>query len=425
MRYLHGLPAAVLVAGVIAALIAAPTAAAVTGVATGDLQDALARAAPGDVLRLAPGVHRGALSITRSVTLSGEPGAVIDGGGMGSAITVDAPGVRIENLAITGSGLRLSTEDSGIFITDKGDGAVVTGNTLDDNLIGVYLKGPDSAIVSGNRIEGRRDLRVNERGNGVQLWNTPGSIVEGNTIRYGRDGIFVTTSRDNLFRDNEFSDLRFAVHYMYTNNSAVTGNVSRGNKVGYALMYSSQLEVKGNLSAGDTDRGVFFNFANDSDISGNTVKPGRQNAGPEKCVFVYNSNYNTIHGNHFEACQIGIHFTAGSEQNSLWENSFIGNRNQVKYVGTRELEWSRDGRGNYWSDHVSFDLDGDGLANQPYRPNSVTDQILWRYPLARFLMNSPLLQILAWAQSEFPALYPGGVTDSFPLMQPPGRESPG
>ena len=102
----------------------------------------------------------------------------------------------------------------------------------------------------------------------------------------------------------------------------------------------------------------------------------------------------------------------------MWENNFIGNRNQVKYVGSRELEWSREGRGNYWSDHIAFDIDGDGRANKVYRPNSISDQILWRYPMAKLLMNSPVLQILQWAQSEFPALHPGGVTDSYPLMEP-------
>ena len=54
-------------------------------------------------------------------------------------------------------------------------------------------------------ILGRRDLRMNERGNGVQIWRaTPGSVVEDNDIRYGRDGIFVTTSKNNAFRDNRF-----------------------------------------------------------------------------------------------------------------------------------------------------------------------------------------------------------------------------
>ncbi len=411
-------PAVILTAGFVSALTVTACLADTLSVAPGQLHSTLSTAVAGDTLLLEAGTFRGPITIDHSITLRGSGDTVIDGGGKGTVITVDAPRVNLERLTITGSGQRLSTEDSGIFITAAGDGTVVKANTLVGNLIGVYLKGPDDAVVRDNQIDGLLNLRVNERGNGVQLWNTPGSIVEGNHIRYGRDGIFVTTSRNNRFHNNHFSQVRFAVHYMYTNNSSVTDNVSTGNKVGYALMYSKQLVVTGNESKGDSQRGVFFNFTNDSHIEDNRVTPNSQHPAPEKCVFVYNSNFNTIHRNHFESCEIGIHFTAGSEQNALWENNFIANRNQVKYVGTRELEWSKDQRGNYWSDHLAYDLDGDGTANQPYRPNSVTDQILWRYPMAKLLMNSPILQILQWAQSEFPALHPGGVTDSHPLMKP-------
>ena len=70
------------------------------------------------------------------------------------------------------------------------------------------------------------------------------------------------------------------------------------------------------------------------------------------------------------------------------------------------------------SDNIAFDLDGDGLADTPYRPNDLVDQIVWRHPLAKLLLNSPATQLLRWAQSAFPALYPGGVTDSHPLMAP-------
>ena len=45
------------------------------------------------------------------------------------------------------------------------------------------------------------------------------SVVDGNEISYGRDGIFVLTSRENVFRNNRFRDLRFAVHYMYADES--------------------------------------------------------------------------------------------------------------------------------------------------------------------------------------------------------------
>ncbi len=243
---------------------------------------------------------------------------------------------------------------------------------------------------------------------------TPGSVVEDNEVRHGRDGIFVTTSKQNTFRNNHFGELRFAIHYMYTNDSEVSGNVSRGNHVGYAIMFSHRLTVRGNLSDGDRDRGFLFNYANSSQITGNAVR-----GGAEKCVFIYNANKNRFHGNRFQGCAIGIHFTAGSERNEIAGNVFLGNRTQVKYVGTRDIEWSAGGRGNYWSDNPAFDLDGDGIADRPYRPNGLVDQIVWRQPLAKLLLNSPAVQILRWAQSEFPALHPGGVTDSAPLMVPP------
>ncbi|MGD8934646.1 MAG: nitrous oxide reductase family maturation protein NosD, partial [Gammaproteobacteria bacterium] len=71
-----------------------------------------------------------------------------------------------------------------------------------------------------------------------------------------------------------------------------------------------------------------------------------------------------------------------------------------------------------WSDNLAFDIDGDGIADQSYKPNDLVDQILWRHPLAKLLLNSPALQILKWAQSEFPGIHPGGVTDTAPLMLP-------
>ena len=62
------------------------------------------------------------------------------------------------------------------------------------------------------------------------------------------------------------------VHYMYTDDSEVSDNVSTNNTVGFAIMYSHRLTVRGNVSDGDRDRGLLFNFANGSEISGNEVR---------------------------------------------------------------------------------------------------------------------------------------------------------
>jgi nitrous oxidase accessory protein len=100
-------------------------------------------------------------------------------------------------------------------------------------------------------------------------------------------------------------------------------------------------------------------------------------------------------------------------------NAFLNNKTQVKYVGTRHIEWSRDGRGNFWSDSLAFDLNDDGVADAPYHPNDLVDQIIWRHPLAKLLLNAPATQVLRWSQRAFPNIRPGGVVDSHPLMAPP------
>jgi nitrous oxidase accessory protein len=409
-----------------------------------DVQAAIAAEPPGGTVELLPGLHRGPVLLDRPVTLTGQTGAVLEGPGRGSVVTVTAEGATVRGLTLRGSGSVVDGMDSAVMLRQTAKGAVVEDNRLENNLFGVYVHGAENAVVRSNVISGRSGGRISERGDGVSVWNAPGARVEGNDIRYGRDGIFVRVSRNNVFADNRFSDLRFAVHYMYTNNSEVRDNASFGNHVGYAIMYSQRLRVVGNLSEGDRDHGLLLNYANNSEVVGNKVighargfgadaeqatgsehmpvAAGAAEAGgpaPGKCVFIYNSNRNHFTGNWFEGCGIGVHFTAGSEGNTITGNAFIRNRTQMKYVGTRYLDWSREGRGNYWSDNPAFDLDRDGIADAAYRPNDIVDRVLWTAPRAKLLLNSPAVQVLRWAQSQFPAILPGGVVDSHPLMSPP------
>ena len=402
-------------AGLALALLAAPAFAAEREVPArpGVLAQAIASAGSGDVLVLAPGIHDGNIRIDRPLVLRGQSGAIVAGSGSGSVITVLAPGVEISRLEVRGSGSSHETRDSGIRLDRTATGALLHQNRLVGNLYGVDIHGARDARVTGNLIEGRKDHRVNDRGNGVYVWNAPGAIVEDNDIRWGRDGIFVNTSKRNVFRNNRFRDLRFAVHYMYAHGSTVEGNVSIGNDLGYAIMYSKRVKVLGNTSVGDAEHGIMLNYTNNSRIRGNLVLNGAN-----RCAFIYNAHKNRIEDNRFEGCAIGIHFTAGSERNTITGNAFIANRTQVKYAGTRWVDWSEEGRGNHWSDFAAFDLDGDGIADAPYRPNDAMDKVLWRQPAAKWLLGAPAVQLVRWAQATFPALLPGGVIDSHPLMRP-------
>lgn len=383
------------------------------------LIEAMTQARAGDRILLSPGLYLGNFIIDKALTLVGGKDVVFDGGGVGSVISVTATDVTIKGLTIRGSGSDHTTSDSGIFLDRTAHHARVENNFLDGNLIGVYVWGQRDAEIVSNTITGRQDFRMNDRGNGVYVWNAPGAVVAYNDIRYGRDGVFVNASNDNHFIGNRFRDLRFAVHYMYTHDSEILDNVSIRNHAGYSLMFSDRLTVKRNYSFHDDKHGFLLNYANKSSFEDNQVIQS-----PNKCVFIYNSNRNIFLDNWFEGCAIGVHFTGGSEHNTMSGNSFLNSENQVKYVGTRWVEWSKDGVGNYWSDHSGFDLNGDGISENAYKPNDLIDQMIWRHPSVKSLLTSPAVKMLRWAQGQFPALYPGGVIDRSPMMQPKQPDLP-
>ncbi len=109
----------------------------------------------------------------------------------------------------------------------------------------------------------------------------------------------------------------------------------------------------------------------------------------------------------------------GGEGNVLWDNAFVDNQIQVRYVGEKPLEWSHEGRGNFWSTYLGWDMDHDGIGDRAYQPNDSLDRIFWIYPEARFLMDSPVTALLRWLANQFEIDRGKGVTDSHPLMTPP------
>lgn len=396
-------------------LLASPLLAAERAVVpgAGSLAAAIAGAQPGDVLVLTDGAYDGPVTIDRPLTITGPRGAVVNGLKQGSVVTIAASDVALTGFTVTGSGRINQDLNAGVKIVQGADRARVEKLLVTDNMHGIDVHGGRDTIVSGNEITGTRSARMNERGNGIYVWNSPGTLLQDNIIRYGRDGIFSNASADSIYRRNIMRDLRFAVHFMYTRNTEVSDNISIGNHLGFAIMFSNRAKILNNLSLGDREHGLMLNYANNADVSGNLVR-----GGTKKCLFIYNAHKNLVWGNRFESCGIGIHFTAGSEKNVLTGNAFIANREQVKYVGTRNMEWSHEGRGNFWSDHPAFDLNGDGIADSFYRPNDLMDQILWSQPAASLLTGSPAVQIVRWSQRDFPATLPGGVRDSAPLMRP-------
>lgn len=140
------------------------------------LQNIIQQAQNGDRLLLASGTYYGSLVIDKPLSLIGNHKSIIDGQKDGHVITITASDVLIKNLQIQNSGNKPVSEDSGIFVTREAKNVIINNNYLQNNLIGIYLKGAKSAQVRNNTIIGSQFHRINDRGNGVYLWNSPAQL---------------------------------------------------------------------------------------------------------------------------------------------------------------------------------------------------------------------------------------------------------
>ncbi|MFZ5620899.1 MAG: nitrous oxide reductase family maturation protein NosD [Pseudomonadota bacterium] len=395
-----------------------------------DIQAVLDRLPPGATLRIPAGRHIVHLHIRKPVTLTGDAGAILDGEGHGDVIRISAPDVTIRGLTIVNSGRNLTHMNAGIFVERGAERVTIRDNRLDNNAFGIWLDACKGPRVIGNKVHGIPEIRSQDRGNGIHLYSVTEAEIRGNEIWETRDGIYIDTSQNNVLADNLLHDLRYGVHYMYSYSNKVIGNRTYNTRTGYALMQSKYLTVLDNESDRDSNYGMLMNYITYSTIAGNRVHDVQEGTGyvtggdgvtgaEGKAIFIYNSQFNEIRDNLFADSDIGIHLTAGSEDNTVFGNSFLRNRVQVKYVATRDQDWSHEGRGNFWSDYLGWDLDADGIGDKQYEPNDAVDHLLWKYPIARILMSSPAIETLRWVQEQFPVLKPQGVRDSAPLMLPP------
>lgn len=376
------------------------------------IQEAIKKAAKGDRIEVSEGIYSGNLIIDKAVTLVGKGMPVVDGGGKGNVIHIKSPSVVIEGLRVQNSGDDLTTKDSGIYVEDKAENAVIRNNIIEKSAFGIWVNGAKGVKVVKNHVIGKRELMSQKRGNGIHLWNVREGLVEDNEVEGARDGIFVDWTEMTVFRRNRIYDLRYGFHYMFSHRNRLEGNITYDNRAGLALMYSNFLEITSNYSYDNQDHGIMLQTVRNCKVHDNVI------SNVEKGFFIYDSQYNDIRRNILADGDIGVHVWAGSVDNRFSENSFISNRSQIKYVGARDQEWSDEKRGNYWSDYLGWDIDGDGMGDVPHVANTLMERLIWTYPVVKLLFNSPAVQTLRMVESQFPVLRAPGVIDSFPLMKP-------
>ena len=326
---------------------------------------AITQASSGDVIRVEKGLYREQLVIDKPLTLKGIDRPTVSGGFKGDTIRITAEDVVIDGLIVRDSGDELIDKHAGIFIKPGAHRAAVRNCDLTYNLFGIYIEKVNTVEIRNNVITGKRDYTSPRRGNGIQLYDSENAQIVGNNISFVRDGIYVDVSHHSVFRNNRIHHARYGTHYMNTNYSVWEGNDSYHNRGGLALMEVRNLVVRNNRAWGNSDHGIMLRTIQDSVIEGNIV------AGNDRGFFIYDAEYNILRNNLIVDNTIGVHLAAGSVNNQVSGNDFISNRTQIKYVASKDVVWGAHG-GNYWSNYVGWDRNGDGIGDVQYEANDLS-----------------------------------------------------
>lgn len=353
---------------------------------------ALVDATPeGGFLRPEPGSYAGPVVIGRAIAIDGGSRVAIDAGGSGTVVRIEANGVALRGLRLTGSGSNHDRVDAGIALV--GSGNVIENNSIEDCLFGIDIAKSNENIVRGNRIHSKsRDTAL--RGDAIRLWYSFRNQIVENDISDTRD-VVVWYSSDNVISRNRVVRGRYALHTMYANKNLVADNEFLENMTGIFLMYSDGVEIRRNRilgAQGATGVGVGFKESSSIVLEDNDIIYCATG------VLLDVSPYEPdtvirFERNRFAYNGVGVLFHNDWQGNEFRDNHFVGNFTQVAVRGgggaTRNV-WSH----NYWDDYEGFDRDRDGRGDTPYEVRAYADRIWMEVPQAAFFRASPLLEVI-------------------------------
>ena len=385
-----------------------------------DLLVALATAPAGATIRVRGGVYSGPIVIDRPLTLLGEDWPVIDGGGIGTVVTITAADVHLEGFVIRGSGTSHDHEDSGILV--RAPRAQIVSNQVLDSLFGIQLLDAPDGLVQGNLVIGK-PLPEPQRGDGIKLWYSPRARVIGNHVQDSRD-VLVWYSDGTLVRGNIVERGRYGVHVMYSNDSTVDSNFLRDNSVGIYFMYGARQTVRGNVflhNRGPSGYGLALKETDGATIEGNLMLRNRVGVYIDNSPISENAA-NRISGNWIAYNDVGLLVTPATRRNRITANVFLENLEQAAPQGggtLQHIDWAENGRGNFWSDYVGYDTDRDGIGDLPYTSRALSSALTDRQPLLAFFRFSLAMAALDLAVRAIPLFQPAPrFADPAPLVQP-------
>ncbi|MGB5237860.1 MAG: NosD domain-containing protein, partial [Flavobacteriaceae bacterium] len=218
---------------------------------------------------------------------------------------------------------------------------------------------------------------------------------------------------DNIEIENNISshNVRYGLHFMFSNNDSYRGNTCEDNGAGVAVMFSKHINMSGNTfkkNWGTASFGLLLKEINDAEIIGNTFQENTIG------ISIEGSNRIEYRNNEFISNGWALKVRGACYTNTFTDNNFLYNSFDISYnskINDNIFEQ------NYWSNYSGYDLDKDGIGDVPYRPVKLFSYIVNRTPETIVLLRSLFMDIIDFSEKVSPVFTPDNLLDPKPRMK--------
>lgn len=380
------------------------------------LTAALARAGDGDTILVADGEYREPEIVVRRRVVIRGLGAPVFYGGDHQILTILADSVTVSGLRLREVTPSAVEDRAGIRVTGS-RGCRIENNTLLGTFFGIYLARATGCIVRDNRVVGTGKTEALS-GNAIHSWTSDSLVIENNVVSGHRDGIyFEFTSHARVTGNASDRNLRYGLHFMFSDDCEYRDNYFTANRAGVAVMYSRRVTMTGNRflrSTGSAAYALLLKEITDSRITRNLLEHNTVGLYAEGTIRV------AVDSNEFLQNGWAVQVMANAQETAFRRNRFEGNSFDVS---TNSVNAASVFEGNYWDRYSGYDLDRDGKGDVPFAPVRLFALIVQQNEPTLILLRSFFVSVLDAAERVAPVLTPATMLDHHPLMRwvaPPG-----
>ena len=375
------------------------------------IKAAIAQSSDGDTIIVDNGIYKeGRILINKQIVLIGKNFPILDGENKSEIISVNADRVVVKGFKIINSGYASLEDPCGIRVYDKNN-VVIENNILDNNFFGIYIQNSKNCLIKNNTIKayGKAEQLI---GNGIHCWKSENLQIIGNKISGHRDGIyFEFVTHSYIYQNHSHNNIRYGLHFMFSNNNTYMENTFIENGAGVAVMYSNHVLMQRNtfkLNWGPNAYGLLLKEISDAHIINNTFD---QNTA---AIQMESTNRIEVQSNEFKSNGWALRISASCDESVIHHNNFSANTFDVATNGTMMLN---NFYNNYWDKYDGYDMNKDGIGDIAYHPVSMYSMVIEQNPNSLLLLRSFMVSLLDKAEKAIPSLTPENLVDKAPLIR--------